>query len=236
VDLAYDAVKNDILSKRLIPGRKIVPSELSARYEISETPIKQALNRLITEGLIESLPRRGMVVKQMSVTGLMEMMQARRMIELFSVPYAIERIRKDPAFLPQLEKNTADIEESLRTADGLDYFSSQNRFDTQFHLLLVGTMENRRVFDFYTQLGTHLLVFYLYGVKTMDRFWESLDEHKAILGRLQRLDRAGMEQAILHHLEKTEQDSKKNLDIVLKNCSEYTPSVTNMVFHGGKAP
>ena len=49
VDLAYGQIKKDILTKQLVPGRKIVVHDLSQRYQISETPIKQALNRLITE-------------------------------------------------------------------------------------------------------------------------------------------------------------------------------------------
>ncbi len=223
VDLAYRQIKQDILTKQLVPGRKIVVHDLSQRYQISETPIKQALNRLITEGLVESIPRRGVAIKKLTLKGLHEMMQARQMIELFAAPSVLNRARQDAGFVQRLQENTRQLEESLKTADASEYFAAQNQLDTQFHILLVDTLENEKISEFYSHLGTHLVVFYLYGVKHMDRFWESLEEHKQILLAIQDLDQPGLQKAIMHHLEMTLADSQKNLTTVLKNCSEYEP-------------
>ncbi|MCX8011744.1 MAG: GntR family transcriptional regulator, partial [Desulfobacterota bacterium] len=62
VEIAYKALKKDITERVLAPGQKIIIREINERYGISETPIKQALNRLIAEGLVESIPRRGVRV------------------------------------------------------------------------------------------------------------------------------------------------------------------------------
>lgn len=223
VDLAYRAIKDDILTKQLVPGKKIVVHDLSQRYQISETPIKQALNRLITEGLVESIPRRGVTIKKLTLKGLRDMMQARRMIELFAVPQILQKAKEEPQFVDILNENTCQLEESLKTASASDYYAKQNQLDTQFHVLLVGTLENEKISEIYSHLGTHLVVFYLYGVKQMERFLESLEEHKEILRAVRNLDRKELEEALLHHLDMTEADSQKNLTQVLKNCSVFDP-------------
>lgn len=66
VESAYNHLKADIISSYLKPDEKINLKDLSQRYQVSETPIKQALNRLISEGLIISVPRKGMWVHRIS--------------------------------------------------------------------------------------------------------------------------------------------------------------------------
>ena len=52
VDKAYERIKADFARGALAPGEKIIFRDLVERYGISETPIKQALNRMVTEGLV----------------------------------------------------------------------------------------------------------------------------------------------------------------------------------------
>jgi DNA-binding GntR family transcriptional regulator len=59
VEVAYEALKKDITEHVFIPGQKIILREMNERYGISETPIKQALNRLIAEGIVKAHPGRG---------------------------------------------------------------------------------------------------------------------------------------------------------------------------------
>ena len=58
VDVAYHKIRKDIIDEYLPAGQKINLSDLCARYGVSPTPIKQALNRLMAEGLVENIPRR----------------------------------------------------------------------------------------------------------------------------------------------------------------------------------
>lgn len=53
VELAYKALNKDITERVFVPGEKLILRELNDRYGISPTPIKQALNRLITEVLVD---------------------------------------------------------------------------------------------------------------------------------------------------------------------------------------
>ena len=74
VEVAYKALKKDIIERVFIPGQKIILREIHERYGISETPIKQALNRLIAEGIVESIPRKGVRVKKIKWEDIEELM------------------------------------------------------------------------------------------------------------------------------------------------------------------
>lgn len=63
VDVAYHNIRKDIIEEYLPAGQKINLSDLCTRYGVSPTPIKQALNRLMAEGLVENIPRKGCRVR-----------------------------------------------------------------------------------------------------------------------------------------------------------------------------
>ena len=69
VDTVYEQIRRDIVGHELLPGQKLKTKELSARYGVSETPVKLALNRLCTEHVIDNYPRQGMKVHEFSPDG-----------------------------------------------------------------------------------------------------------------------------------------------------------------------
>ena len=219
VDQAYDAIKEDVLHKLLIPGKKINVLELSKRYNISVTPIKLALNRLVTEGMVESIPRRGMVVKPVTQETLREAFEIRTMIELFCVPQVLKKAREDPSYLAELENN---IREHLTAVDETSKGSShlrQNQIDSDFHLLLVSATQNERMLSIYKSLGFHMTMFYLYGEKRTQRFVECNQEHLDILNAVKAQDRQALEKAISAHLANTYKNYSDSLNTIILKCS-----------------
>jgi DNA-binding GntR family transcriptional regulator len=110
IETTYANIKKDIIENHFKPGVKIVVRELSERYEVSETPIKQALNRLVTEGLVESIPRRGMKVKSITWSEIDDIMEMRLMMDLYFVNSVIETLRGNKELHSEFEAN---IKENL---------------------------------------------------------------------------------------------------------------------------
>lgn len=211
VDIAYSAIKEDILNKYLVPGKKIVVRELSERYDISGTPIKQALNRFITEGLVESIPRRGVYVKKFTYAELKEMNQMRSMMELYAVPFIIAKSETEPEYVRALEKSIDEFERQLSDLKPSNNISEVCKADFKFHLLLVNSLNNKMVNEIYDRMVTQTAVlFYVYG-KRIERLRESLNEHKAILRALKDSNKEDAEEAIREHFNRTTQDWKENL-------------------------
>ena len=83
VDTIYEQIRRDIVGHVLLPGQKLKTKELSARYGVSETPVKLALNRLCTEHIIDNYPRHGMKVHEFSPDEAGEIFDIRRMMDLY---------------------------------------------------------------------------------------------------------------------------------------------------------
>lgn len=77
----YDSLRGDLLSGELKPGSKLAIESLSNRYCTSATPLREALNRLVSEGLVERKELRGFTVAEISIKHLKETTQARCWLE-----------------------------------------------------------------------------------------------------------------------------------------------------------
>lgn len=216
VDQIYHKIKEDILHKHLIPGGKINPRKISEQYNISVTPIKQALNRLVSEGLVECIPHRGMIVKRISKKELLDSLEARKMIELYSVHSILNEAKTNSLFLQKLEKNLKDYEHFIIEAMEIDNYFNQNNCDFEFHRILVESTHNSCIYNLFESIGTHMTLFYLYGNKKNERFEESLKEHKNIFNSIKRGDETSLIIAITTHIEKVQKDYCTSLGEELK--------------------
>jgi DNA-binding GntR family transcriptional regulator len=83
---AYKKVKDMIISGYLKPGQKIVQDKLAEELGISRTPLRSALQMLVNDFLIESLPKRGMIVKDFTDQEILEIYDCRIAFECMAVP------------------------------------------------------------------------------------------------------------------------------------------------------
>lgn len=93
-DLAYERVKEMILSKELKPGQKIVQDSLALDLGISRTPLRTALQKLEAEYLIKSIPRRGVVVREFSNEKIVEIYDCRIALESMAIRLFTEHASK----------------------------------------------------------------------------------------------------------------------------------------------
>lgn len=77
----YDELRRDLLAGELEPGSKLAIEALAERYETSPTPLREALNRLVSDGLVERREQRGFVVAGISADDLAEITRTRCWLE-----------------------------------------------------------------------------------------------------------------------------------------------------------
>ncbi|MDI9979452.1 GntR family transcriptional regulator [Rhodococcus sp. IEGM 1307] len=87
--VAYDALRADVLSGRLEPGQKLPFAEMCERYGTSVGVIREALTRLVGEGLVQSVPQIGFTVTPLSRSDLLWLTDARCEIEILTLRRAI---------------------------------------------------------------------------------------------------------------------------------------------------
>lgn len=87
---AHERIRRDILNGELFPGDKLQIEAMSERYGIGIAPVREALNRLSSEGLVERKSQRGFFVTEISMTSLEELVKTRIWLETLALRESIQ--------------------------------------------------------------------------------------------------------------------------------------------------
>lgn len=118
VDQAYQLVKGRILHAELLPDSFVDEAGLAAELGTSKTPVRQALNRLSTEGFIRILPQRGTLVQRISVTDIQQVYYLRALLE--PVASELAAARATPSAAAGLRELDEQFQRSDEAAPDLD--------------------------------------------------------------------------------------------------------------------
>lgn len=126
-DLAYEDIRDAILSGALPPGQRVKERDVAEQMGISTTPVKEALRRLEQEGLVVSQPRRGAVVSTLAQIPVEEIEEIRGLLEAMAARLAAERLSEaDLARLGTLVEEmtvlTREMREPQRRIADVDAF------------------------------------------------------------------------------------------------------------------
>lgn len=138
---AYQTIRQRIMDGSFPPGSPLREEMLAADIGVSRTPVRDALRRLLADGLVESERNYGTFVAEITGDDLNEVYQLRAMLEGFAARRAAQRIK--PEDLAELRR-LADAMEAIETPDeaGTARFSALNR---DFHMTIVRAAGSRRL-------------------------------------------------------------------------------------------
>jgi DNA-binding GntR family transcriptional regulator len=92
---AHERIRRDILNGELFPGDKLQIEAISERYGIGIAPVREALNRLSSEGLVERKSQRGFFVTEISMTSLDELVKTRIWLEALALRESIRNATEE---------------------------------------------------------------------------------------------------------------------------------------------
>ena len=199
-DEAYSILAKEILNGKLQAGTKLVESELAKNLGISRTPIREALNRLAQDGLIELIPKKGAQVSQLKAKDVEEIYDVRKALEGIAIERTTPLIKENE--LKQIMELIEKFENSPEKR--LEYFLKS---DSKLHCLAIEHSGNRRLIKILKNLNTFINSFRVLDARYERRLKDAHEEHKAIVKALlkkeSKLARTLMEQ----HIE----NAKKNI-------------------------
>lgn len=137
-ELAHDRIRRDILHGKLMPAEKLQIEALSERYGIGVVPVREALNRLSVEGLVERKSQRGFFVSAISMESLEELVKTRVWLETRALAESISRA--DEAWEEELVLSYhrfARTQRRLPLEAGHEISDEWETCHRQFHLLLL---------------------------------------------------------------------------------------------------
>lgn len=178
-DRAYAALKDLILQEVFPPGSFLSERQLAARLEMSKTPIRAALERLESEGLVSVSPQQGILVRDISVHEVVDIFDVRIALERF----ALERLAGNLS-VEQQEQVIHNLRAQKVALDKGDVPVFTD-LDADFHLMLCGFLGNREVVQMMRRLRDRLYRIALQVLRhDVDRIRTSYEEHQQIFDML----------------------------------------------------
>lgn len=177
-DLIADALENEIATGALEDGARLDEVALATRFGVSRTPIREALQRLASTGLVEQRPRRGVFVAQPGPVELLEMFEVMAELEGICVRLAAERLTDDD--LAALEDANVACAHAVSEGDSDQYYHANE----QFHLRLYAACGNGFLESEARRLHRRLKPYRRLQLRLRGRMDQSLQEHRAVLTAL----------------------------------------------------
>lgn len=197
-DRVYQHVKQGVLDRRYEGGTLLTEGELAEAVGVSRTPVREALLRLETEGLLRLYPKKGALVLPVSAQEIADVVETRVLVEEFTVRRAVPA---PPALLARLEELLAAQRRHVESGD-LAAFAVEDRC---FHAEIVRHAGNQILSRLYDQLRDRQLRM---GVALMhahpDRIAQNVTEHTEILEALRAGDADAAAAAVRAHLSRVE--------------------------------
>lgn len=179
-DTILDDLEQMIVTGIFADGERLDEIKLAERFGVSRTPIREALQKLATSGLVEQRPRRGVFVRQPGAVELVEMFEA--MAELEAACGRLAALRISDTDMTALRKANTLCSEAVETGDADRYYRANERF----HHLIYRASENSYLEAQATKLHKRLKPFRRMQLHLRGRMAQSMAEHEAIVSALAR--------------------------------------------------
>jgi DNA-binding GntR family transcriptional regulator len=176
------------------PGAQLDETELATEFEVSRTPIREALMQLSFSGLIVLRPRRNAVVAEIGPHRLCEMFEVMAELEAMCGRLAARRMTADD------QKALLDALQRCRDAAAQDDPDTYYRMNEEFHTALYAASHNRFLFEECKNLKRRLSAYRRLQLRVRDRLDTSFREHSEIYTALTVGDSAQAEKLLRNHV------------------------------------
>ena len=195
-DLAYDAIKERILSGHLTPGSQLKEEELADFCGVSRTPVRNAMQRLESEMFIQRSESHRSYVSEWSIDAIEELFTLRTMLESHAAGRAAAHVTD--AMLALIKESVLNIDVSLnRPMPDVDAFLAAN---AQFHGLIISAAASDRLAQMINRLVLQPIVHRTALRYDADQLRRSVSEHAEIVAALEARDSVWASAVMTSHI------------------------------------
>ncbi len=213
----YSQLKSMILDQNLKPGTKIYQEKLALDLGISRTPVREAINRLEKEGLVQIFPQRGAYVVQFTEKDVFELFLIRENLEGLAARLASQRMTQSS--LAKLESCTQGFREPFGDKDVQRYA----REDFKFHQSIVNLSDAQRLIQLVSSLHDHIRIYRLTTRGVADKMKSSLAEHRQIIEALGKGDPEESDRCMRQHIRRVRDGVMENIQFFLLDGKKSPP-------------
>lgn len=193
-DLAYETIKEMILSHQLHPGDVISEQMLADELQVSRTPVREALLTLENEGLVKIVPMRGVFVTDITIRDVLEIYEIREALECLAVRKAA--LVEDQSLLDSLAAVLEAAGQDIRQHSYHRLFEA----DIDLHRFILDAARNTRLSQMADLLRDQIHRVRVLSPRVEGRIEATIAEHLAVIAALRQRDPDLAEQKLREHL------------------------------------
>jgi GntR family transcriptional regulator, rspAB operon transcriptional repressor len=196
VDAVYEVLRQAIVTYALKPGERMNVDELAQKLGVSLTPVRSAIQKLSTEGLVEIRSRSGTFVASLTAQDVDETFRIRCALECLGARDGLTTLA---AQLDRIRELLEAMCKPVRNARGQHAHELAN---SEFHQIIVRSAGNRRLIDMYEALNAHIKIARVHSSETSwpARVSREQTEHEAIVAAIEKGDADELCDALQAHI------------------------------------
>jgi DNA-binding GntR family transcriptional regulator len=210
---AYLYLKELILDGKLKPGDRLIERELAAKLSISRTPIREALFRLESQGFVKTVPRKGVIVSEISDNEVIEVFTILSSLEVLAVKLAVQRM--DPETQKDLDRKIDDL--MGLEEQGEEHF---NLTHIEMNRLIYKASKSPKLFEILSSLNDYIHMAANLGYETPGRRKTSLREHLEIMKALRDKESEMAEYLMRIHIENSKKAYMNYMETIKKRRTQ----------------
>ena len=190
----YAYLREQILTNAIAPNSTLPEESLASEFNVSRVPVREALRRLSSEGLVVLTPRQGAVVSSLSPKQFLDSYRVREALEALAVRLATPRLTADD--VSELERLQRDMADHVDAGDSDAFFVA----NSAFHRVFIDRSGNGYLQALYPPLMDQMRRFLSPSLDLRGGMRRSLEEHEAILGAVRAGDGEAAATLIAEHI------------------------------------
>lgn len=194
-DEAQERLIRAIASGRLPRGQRIVEADVAQEFGVSRVPVREAILKLGSLGILESAPGRGWQVADFDERHLSETYQVRLALETTMLKTVLLRAKAEPSLLDPLRDSIRRMEREVALGDA----AAVNRADIDFHRTALTIADNRLAMRMWEGLAHHVMI--IFGLESYRIPLDSIvAQHEQLLKVLMSGDEAELTDELADHI------------------------------------
>ncbi len=193
-DTVYTALRQAILDREFDPGEPLTEHELSRRFRVSRTPVREALAKLERDRLVRVVPKKGAFVRTLSHDEIRDLYQVREALEALAVRLAGPRLTRE-----ELDDFETRFRE-LKARGARAAYTEVRPLGEEFHRHLLKRADNTALAQVLEQMREQVRPVWTMSIVAPRRVQALIREHLALIDALKRADFRGAERAMTTHV------------------------------------
>lgn len=211
-DFVFDNIQEAIIEKRIKEGKRLTEDYISKSLNVSRTPVREAIYRLASSGMVRIIPHRGFIINRWSLKEIKDVLEVRAVLESLAVELAITSIL--PEEIEDLKRLLIKMEKSIENDD----IKSSDILNTLFHEKIILASKNKEIYNVINLIKNKIHNFRIISLYTPKRIRQlSFKEHKITLEAILKKDKKLAKKLIENHIHRIKSIVEKRIKNSEKN-------------------